>query len=525
MTTILTGVLGSLGLLLLGMKLLEEGMQFFLSGSVRQYFHTLVQNKYIWRLVWVVLTPILQSSSLVSLILVSFVGSGLISLLDALGVIAGMNVGITLVPLVLAKIWFTWLDLGLLALPLIGIWGLILAIFKHKIFQKSATIAIGFGLVLWSIQLMKGYVWWLETYIDLSIYAHLSPRVFLGIWLIATAVIQSSLAVVLIAISAVYSGILPLEAAIFVVMGANIGTTTTAMLWAIGRNMTKQQVATAHVLFNICLALQWWILIDIYMSIGQYFFADDLHIQVALINFLFNLVTSVVLLLGIQAWRMMTLYIRPDRKRTQLLQTMQDMYQTSAYTSLTANTRLWPLLDDIDMYTSLLRDDIVGQGTDVHLSHIESHLMWILGLRRRRNESFKAHEHAMIYTKINRTLISLNKAREDYKELVSIQSHMKEYNWYWQDDMSDLIDRIHTYISAKITWEDVMLDDTLEAWSVDMDTYIQGIHIWDEEQSKYIQYSGYIQKYKKYISLLFYDWDDASRSLANAREVYEKVYV
>ena len=199
-------------------------------------------------------TAALQSSSLVTLMTLSFVSAALISLESGIAVIFGSNIGTTATAWIVATLGFK-VKMELFALPLIAVGGFALALgSSHKSLVAFSKAFIGFGLLFFGLDIMKTALESLASSVDLSLYTHFPLIAFVGLGLLLTALIQSSSAATAITLSALYAQILSFDQSAAMVIGTNIGTTVTALLGSIGGIPDKKRAAAAHLLFNFLTA-------------------------------------------------------------------------------------------------------------------------------------------------------------------------------------------------------------------------------------------------------------------------------
>lgn len=196
-------------------------------------------------------TALFQSSSIVTLMALSLVGAQLLTLGSAIAVIFGANIGTTITVWIVALVGFK-LDINLLSYLMIGIGGIggVLAGSEGR-WKNHFGVMVGFGLLFLGLEGMKKSFGGFAGAFDLTVFATISPYWFAAIGLLLTAIIQASAAAIAIAQSAVFAHIIGFEAAAAFVIGANAGTTVTAMLGAIGGTPDKKRVAMAHFVFNI----------------------------------------------------------------------------------------------------------------------------------------------------------------------------------------------------------------------------------------------------------------------------------
>lgn len=247
-------LLAGLGLFMLGMKQLEEALAVLAGVPFRRFLRDHASTPLRGIVVGTFTTAVLQSSSLVSLLVLAFVGAGILQLGGAIGVILGANLGTTATGWLVATLGFK-LKLSSLALGLLGAGGVGVALLdKGNRLREVAGFAVGLGLLLFGLDLMKQGVESYAASFDVSPFAHWSVPALTLLGMGVTALIQSSSAAMMIALSALHAGVLGIEAAAAFAIGTGIGTTVTAVLGAVGGSPDKKRVAAAHVGFNLAKA-------------------------------------------------------------------------------------------------------------------------------------------------------------------------------------------------------------------------------------------------------------------------------
>lgn len=202
-----------------------------------------------------VLTALLQSSSLVSLMVLAFVGSQYIPMTNALGIIMGANLGTTFTGWIVAFFGFK-LDIEYFSLPIIAVGALGYIFIQHNLRLRHAFIFIlGFGLLLFGLSFMKSGMENVVSTIDIAAYTHYNIVYFFVLGIVVTAVIQSSSAMMAITLSALSLETISISQAAATVIGADLGTTITVILGSISGVRAKKQVAYFHVLFNLIIDL------------------------------------------------------------------------------------------------------------------------------------------------------------------------------------------------------------------------------------------------------------------------------
>lgn len=244
--------LGGLGLFLFGMKIMSEGLQKVAGKKMRQILAMVSNNRLVGCGVGTLVTSIIQSSSATTVMLVSFVDAGLMTLTQAIGVILGANIGTTVTAQLIA---FKIQDY---ALPAIAA-GVILKFFLgRRKWIYIGDVFLGFGLVFFGLATMKaGFAPLKENPDFISFLTRFNAGNYYGIMLcvlvgtVLTMILQSSSATVGITMALAMQGLLTFEASVALILGDNIGTTITAELASVGANINAHRTARAHTLFNV----------------------------------------------------------------------------------------------------------------------------------------------------------------------------------------------------------------------------------------------------------------------------------
>ncbi|GHV86389.1 phosphate:sodium symporter [Spirochaetia bacterium] len=246
-------IAGSLGLFLYGMKVMSDGIQQAAGTRMQKALSFMAGHRLSAVLTGFGVTAVIQSSSATTVMVVSFVNAGLLTLKQAIGVIMGANVGTTVTAWIVSIIGFS-LKLGAIALPAVGI-GFIMSMIKWKYRELGVTI-LGFGLLFMGLDLLTKSMPTLSPE-ALAFIGSFSGRGFVstilgaGVGIVITLIIHSSSASTAIFLTMAYQGMINYEMAAAMILGANIGTTIDAALASIGAKSTARQSALVHVLFNV----------------------------------------------------------------------------------------------------------------------------------------------------------------------------------------------------------------------------------------------------------------------------------
>jgi phosphate:Na+ symporter len=309
-------LMAGLGIFLFGMILLEESVK-SLSGRafrrmIRLYTDTRLKAVGSGALV----TAILQSSSAVSLMVLAFVGAGVMSMQNGIGVMMGSNIGTTFTAWIVATLGFK-LKIESFALPLIGIGGIGLIFFSSypRLFHASRLL-IGFGFLFLGLDYMKTGVETLSQSFDLDRIPDYGLWLYLIIGILMTALMQSSSASIAIVLTALNGGIINFNVGVAMVIGANVGTTITILLGSIGGVQPKKRVSCSHLIFNVVTAIVAFLGLPILVWCVKIFFDVDTNsvMGLALFHTLFNVLGVIIFLpiMGLLSQVLFRLY--PDHK-------------------------------------------------------------------------------------------------------------------------------------------------------------------------------------------------------------------
>ena len=321
-------LLGALGLLIYGMKMMSEALQKVAGPQLRHILAKMTTNRLTGMLTGTMVTSIVQSSSATTVMTVSFVSAGLLTLAQAISVIMGANIGTTLTAWIMSLGYNV--DLSNIVFPAFFV-GMVLIYRKRHRYVGDFLFGIAFmflSLVMLSSAGKEMDLAHNEAVVSFfasfDTNSYLTILAFLAIGTIITCIVQSSAAVMAITILLCSTGVLPIYLGIALVMGENIGTTATANLAALGANTQAQRAALAHLLFNVIGVI--WVLSVFYPFVdmvcgfvgydpsmaGQ---TERLPVVLALFHTCFN-VTNTALLIGlIPQMERMVCWLLPDKSQ------------------------------------------------------------------------------------------------------------------------------------------------------------------------------------------------------------------
>lgn len=309
-------LLAGLGIFLYGMFLLEDSIKAMSGKTFRRIIRHYTKGRLRSIGSGTLVTAVLQSSSAVSLMVLAFVGAGVMSMENGIGVMMGSNIGTTFTGWIVATLGFK-LKIESFALPFIGIGGICMVFFStHSKFFHVSRMLIGFGFLFLGLNYMKESVEVLANNFDISSIPNYGLWVYLLIGVIMTALMQSSSASIAIILTALHSSLITFYVGVAMIIGANVGTTVTVLLGAIGGIQTKKRVAISHLVFNVCTAVVAYVSISALVSfVGLFFDIQSNSVMgLALFHTLFNVIGVIVFFPFMGILTKMLVRFIPDRR-------------------------------------------------------------------------------------------------------------------------------------------------------------------------------------------------------------------
>ncbi|OPZ31873.1 MAG: Na+/Pi-cotransporter [Bacteroidetes bacterium ADurb.BinA174] len=266
-------LVGSLGLFLYGMKIMSEGLQKLAGDRLRTILSAMTKNRVMGVMTGLLITAIIQSSSATTVMVVSFVNAGLLSLVQSIGVIMGANIGTTATAWLISLFGFGKFSISALSIPLMGI--AIPLIFSSKNKRKSfGEFIFGFAFLFLGLDYLKAsmpdlqnnpeVLSFVQNFSDMGIW---STLFYLLIGTVLTLIVQSSSATVALTLIMATKGWIDFPSAAAMILGENIGTTITANLAAIPANISAKRAAFSHFLFNVFGVI--WVLLVFKFFVGM----------------------------------------------------------------------------------------------------------------------------------------------------------------------------------------------------------------------------------------------------------------
>ncbi len=290
-------LLAGVGLFVFAMYLVEESLKNLSGRTFKLFLQKITKNKIGAVAGGAIVPGVLQSSSMVSLMVLAFVGAGIFTMKNAMAIILGANLGTTLDSWLVATVGFN-ANIEVAAYPAVCIGGLLLIMFGNRKSVKYVSYFIfGFGLLFIGLSFMKTAMEAQVKDFDFSQYAEMSLAVFLLIGFIITLIVQSSSVTMAVTLSALFAGAISFPAAAAIVLGSETGTTIKILLSAIGGNASKKRVALGNFLFNIFLTLFAFLFIkQLLLLVTDVFKISDPLIGLVTFSTLINLLSIAVFL-------------------------------------------------------------------------------------------------------------------------------------------------------------------------------------------------------------------------------------
>lgn len=277
-------IVGGLGIFLLGMKNMSDGMQAVAGSSLRRMIGAVTNNRVLATMTGVGVTCVVQSSSVTTVMVVGFVNSGVMELSQAIGVIMGANIGTTVTG------WILVLKIGKYGLPLLGASAFVYLFSRGDRWRYWAMALMGVGMVFFGLELMKDACkiikeipqfesWFQQFHAD----SYLGVLGCALVGCLLTVMVQSSSATLGITISLAFQGVISYETAAALVLGENIGTTITAFLASLGATTVARRAAYFHIIFNLMGVFWITLIFGWYIDIIQFLIEGDVA-QAVLVN-------------------------------------------------------------------------------------------------------------------------------------------------------------------------------------------------------------------------------------------------
>ena len=296
-------IAAGVSIFLFGMLSLEEGFKIFSGGTLEKVLQKSTNKLYKSLSFGIIATTIMQSSSLVSVLTISFLSAGLIGLAQGIGIVFGANIGTTTGAWLVAGFGLK-VKISAYAMPML-VFGIILIFQKAKALKGIGYVLAGLGFLFLGIHYMKEGFEAFKSTIDLSSLGGTGIKylfIFTGVGIFATVVMQSSHATLVLIITALSVGQISYENALALAIGANVGTTITAIIGAMSSNIVGKRLAGAHLIFNFTTGIIAIIFMSQMMTMVEYvshnvgISATDYTLKLAVFHTIFNVIGVIIMI-------------------------------------------------------------------------------------------------------------------------------------------------------------------------------------------------------------------------------------
>lgn len=292
--------IGGLGLFLFGMNTMAEGLQKSAGNKTKKLMGVLTNNRFLAIVVGALITALIQSSSATTVMVVGFVNAGVLSLVQAVGVIMGANVGTTITAWIVSmNEWGSFLKPDFFAPLLVGIGAFLLIFSKGEKKREVGSILIGFGVLFIGLSFMSDAI---KPYRSSPVFEKAfvlfgnNPLLGVLAGAVVTAVIQSSSASVSILQTLALNGVVNWNSAVFITLGQNIGTCVTALLSSAGASKNAKRAAVIHLLFNTIGAVVFGVIMYVLFSANKAWASASINsVQISIFHTVFNVANTLLL--------------------------------------------------------------------------------------------------------------------------------------------------------------------------------------------------------------------------------------
>lgn len=428
--TIAAGV----SILLFGMITLEEGFKVFTKGPLRSILKKATDKLYKSISLGALITAFIQSSSLVSVITISFISAGLISLAGGIGLIFGANIGTTATAWLVAGFGLK-INISILSMPML-IFGIIFSFQKNNVFKGIGNVLTGLGFFFLGIHFMKDGFEVFKEHLDLTAYAvsgYAGVIIYTLIGIFMTSVLQSSSAALALVLTALSAGQIEYENALALAIGSNVGTTITALIGSVGSNVSGKRLAVAHLIFNLVTGVFAMSIIFPLAKFVNYLSnllgiaPDDYTLKLALFHSIFNVLGVLIMIPFIKKLESFLLRVIKD---VAVKDIDEPKYLNKAVLEFPGT-----LISSLQKETKYLFEnaiyEIVAHSVNVHRSEIESDLNSKKLVKKSKSEldvnvrDLYTHKVKTIYGKIleyaTKAQTELNLSKEQNKRISEIK--------------------------------------------------------------------------------------------------------
>lgn len=313
-------IFGGIGLFLLGMTMLTNGLKEIAGEALKSWLNTFTKGTVTSIITGALMTILVQSSTATTLLTIGFVSAGLLTFLQSIGIIIGANIGSTSTGWIISLIGFK-ISLQTMSLPIIGI-GVFMSLIAPNEIKKFGGVLAGFGLLFLGIDMLQQGMGSAHDFISfesLPADSFLSIILLIFIGVIMTVIMQASSAAMAATLTALFSGAIDFEQAAYLVIGQNIGTTATALFASIGASVSAKRTAMTHFLFNVITAVFVTLGFSYLLNLAKWLTeimagGFDQTLALAIFHTLFSLVGMLLFIPFVKPFAVLLMKIIPERE-------------------------------------------------------------------------------------------------------------------------------------------------------------------------------------------------------------------
>lgn len=315
----LINAIGGIGIFLLGMSMLTNGLKEIAGETLKKWLHTFTKGTFTSLLTGFFMTVLVQSSTATTILTVGFVSAGLLTFMQSIGIIIGANIGSTSTGWIISLLGFN-ISLQAMSLPMIAL-GVFIQYVAPSDFKKYGGVFTGFGLLFLGIDLLQKGMESAQNWIhfdSLNTESWLSVFLLIGIGIVMTIIMQASSAAMAATLTALFAGAIDFEQAAFLVVGQNIGTTATAIVASIGSSIAAKRTAATHLLFNVVTAVIVTIFIGYILQFVEFLTVAiagkfDKTVGLALFHTLFSVFGAILFVPFTKQFSMLLVKLLPEK--------------------------------------------------------------------------------------------------------------------------------------------------------------------------------------------------------------------
>ncbi|MBS7345760.1 MAG: Na/Pi cotransporter family protein [Caryophanon sp.] len=316
----MAAVIGGIGIFLLGMTMLTNGLKEMAGDALKKWLNKFTGGAISSLFSGIVMTVLVQSSTATTLLTIGFVSAGLLTFAQSIGVIIGANIGSTSTGWIISLIGFK-VSLASFSLPMVGI-GVFTQLIAPRQYKTYGSILAGFGFLFLGIDFLQTGMANAQDFISFDAFladSFVNKAILIGIGVIMTIIMQASSAAMAATLTALFSGAIDYEQAIYLVIGQNIGTTATALIASVGASVAAKRTSMTHVVFNVLTALVVVVAISPMLQLTHYVTTRlngsfDETLAIAVFHTLFSVIGACIFVPLLKPFAALIMRIVPEKE-------------------------------------------------------------------------------------------------------------------------------------------------------------------------------------------------------------------